>query len=108
MYSMSWKLYRRLQMKGWLTCSSIRRSRMMFRTLSDRTTAGKGKRQHEGADRPVHGVRGARGGHTFILSDVLEGKRQSGIFPLDNSYFAESAAADDTKQSEVVEVHWQR
>lgn len=25
-------------MKGWLTCSSIRRSRMIFRTLSDRTT----------------------------------------------------------------------
>lgn len=38
MYSMSWKLYRKLQMKGWLTCSSIRRSRMMFRTLSDLTT----------------------------------------------------------------------
>lgn len=38
MYSISWKLYRKLQMNGWLTCSSIRRSRMMFRTLSDRTT----------------------------------------------------------------------
>lgn len=40
MYSMSWKLYLKLQMKGWLTYSSIRRSRMMLRTLSDRTTAG--------------------------------------------------------------------
>jgi hypothetical protein len=40
MYSMSWKLYLKLQMKGWLTYSSIRRSRMMLRTLSDRTTVG--------------------------------------------------------------------
>lgn len=38
MYSISWKLYLKLQMKGWLTYSSIRRSRMMLRTLSDRTT----------------------------------------------------------------------
>ncbi len=38
MYSISWKLYRKLQMKGWLTYSSIRRSRMMLRTLSDLTT----------------------------------------------------------------------
>src|SRR5277367_2451233 len=38
MYSMSWKLYRKLQMNGWLRCSSILRSRIMFRTLSERTT----------------------------------------------------------------------
>ena len=38
MYSMSWKLYLKLQRKGWFKCSSIRRSRMMFLTLSDRTT----------------------------------------------------------------------
>jgi hypothetical protein len=38
-YSISWKLYRRLHRNGWLSCSSMRRSRMMFRTLSDRTTA---------------------------------------------------------------------
>lgn len=44
MYSMSWKLYLKLQMKGWLTYSSIRRSRMMLRTLSDRTTAGMASR----------------------------------------------------------------
>ena len=40
MYSMSWKLYRKLQINGWFTCSSIRRSRMIFRTLSERTTDG--------------------------------------------------------------------
>lgn len=39
-YSMSWKLKRRLHRNGWLRCCSIRRSRMMLRTLSDRTTAG--------------------------------------------------------------------
>ena len=38
MYSMSWKLYLRLQMNGWFRCSSIRRSLIMFRTLSDRIT----------------------------------------------------------------------
>lgn len=37
-YSTSWKLYRKLQRKGWFKCSSIRRSRIMFRTLSERTT----------------------------------------------------------------------
>lgn len=37
-YSISWKLYRKLQRKGWLRCSSIFRSRIMLRTLSDRTT----------------------------------------------------------------------
>jgi hypothetical protein len=47
MYSMSWKLYRKLQMKGWFTCSSIRRSRIMLRTLSERTTGG-----HESAPFP--------------------------------------------------------
>ena len=40
MYSMSWKLYRKLQMNGWFTCSSILLSRIMLRTLSERTTNG--------------------------------------------------------------------
>lgn len=39
MYSISWNEYRKLQRNGWLRCSNIRRSRMMFRTLSDLTTA---------------------------------------------------------------------
>ena len=48
MYSISWKLYRRLQIKGWFRCSSIRRSLIMFRTLSDRmTVAIWGQRTHE-------------------------------------------------------------
>ena len=36
-YSMSWKLYRRLHRNGWFRCSSILRSLIMFRTLSERT-----------------------------------------------------------------------
>jgi hypothetical protein len=40
MYSMSWKLYRKLQMNGWFTCSSILLSRIILRTLSERTTSG--------------------------------------------------------------------
>lgn len=43
-YSISWKLYLRLQRKGWFRCSSIRRSRMMLRTLSDRTTVTRHQR----------------------------------------------------------------
>lgn len=50
MYSMSWKLYRKLQMNGWFTCSSIRRSRMILRTLSERTTGG----QESASLRPRH------------------------------------------------------
>lgn len=38
MYSISWKLYRKLQRKGWSKCSSILRSRIIFRTLSDLIT----------------------------------------------------------------------
>ena len=56
MYSISWKLYRRLQIKGWFRCSSIRRSRIIFRTLSDRMTiAMGGQHTHEalrGKDQP--------------------------------------------------------
>lgn len=37
-YSISWKLYRRFKRNGWFRCSSIRRSRIIFRTLSERTT----------------------------------------------------------------------
>lgn len=43
-YSISWKLYLKLQRKAWFKCSSIRRSRIIFRTLSDRTTGQKEKR----------------------------------------------------------------
>lgn len=35
---MSWKLYLKLQMKGWFRCSIILLSRRMFLTLSERTT----------------------------------------------------------------------
>ena len=40
-YSISWKLYRKLQRKGWFSCSSILRSLMIFRTLSERTTVSR-------------------------------------------------------------------
>lgn len=36
-YSMSWKLYRKLHRNGWFRCSSILRSLIIFRTLSERT-----------------------------------------------------------------------
>ena len=34
---MSWKLYRKLHRNGWFRCSSILRSLIIFRTLSERT-----------------------------------------------------------------------
>lgn len=75
-YSMSWKLYRRLHRKGWLRCSSMRRSRMIFRTLSDRTTVT--RRQHRVPRAGSRQVCAARrrsmagvGRPTFILPDVL-------------------------------------
>lgn len=59
MYSMSWKLYRRLHRNGWFKCSSMRRSRMMFRTLSARMTEGisanTGRRSWDEAYPPLSG-----------------------------------------------------
>lgn len=66
MYSMSWKLYRKLQINGWFTCSSIRLSRMILRTLSDRTTEWQKLASpiqlHEQDSEPYP---------TFILPDIL-------------------------------------
>jgi len=42
---------------------------------------------------------------TFILSYVLEGKGEAGVLALDDAHLSEGALADDTQQSEVVEVH---
>jgi hypothetical protein len=104
-YSMSWKLYRRLQRKGWFRCSSMRRSRMMLRTLSDRTTVT--QRQHQallvrGPAIQSHAVCRP----TFIFPYVLERKREAGVFPLDDAHLAEGALANNSQQSEVVEVHF--
>ena len=99
-YSISWKLYRKLHRKGWFRCSSMRRSRMMLRTLSDRTTVTWRQRQAAALRRRQGG------GLTLILPDVLEGKGQAGVLPLDDADLAEGSLADYTQQPEVVEIHW--
>jgi hypothetical protein len=40
----------------------------------------------------------------LILSDVLEGKRQAGILAFHDSHFPECAFADNSQQTEVIEV----
>jgi hypothetical protein len=62
-YSMSWKLYRRLQRKGWLRCSSMRRSRMMLRTLSERTTVTQRQRRAPRRDMVPRCGRGSTHSH---------------------------------------------
>jgi hypothetical protein len=98
MYSISWKLYRRLQMKGWFRCSSIRRSLIIFRTLSDRITVAAG----------VSRVGRLGGGEepTLILADIFQGEGQASIFPLDNAHLPKGALSNDSQQTKVVEVSW--
>lgn len=91
MYSMSWKLYRKLQMNGWFTCSSIRRSRMMLRTLSERTTGWQESQHASGLDsRIIFGQC-----PTFVFPNVFEGERQACVFPLDDPDFAKGTSTDD-------------
>jgi hypothetical protein len=67
----------------------MRRSRMMLRTLSDRTTVT--RHQHRGPD----GVWQERVALTFILPDVLEGEGETGVLALDDAHLAKGALADD-------------
>lgn len=108
MYSISWKLYRKLQMKGWLTCSSMRLSLIIFRTLSDRTTVVEVGGQFLALrSRMWKWKRGHRCTvPTFILANVFQGKRKTGIFSLDDSNFSKGASADNPEKSEMVQVHW--
>ena len=98
-YSMSWKLYRRLRRKGWFRCSSIRRSRIILRTLSERTTAH--AKVNTSPSSPFIPP-------TFIFPYVLERKGQAGVLALDYANLAEGSLAHDSKQSEVIEVDWRR
>ena len=73
---------------------------MMFRTLSDRTTAT--------GVRCLHTVPclGVQGQHTLIFSDILQGKSQSGVLPLHYSDLSKCSFAYDTQESEVIEVYY--
>jgi hypothetical protein len=82
----------------------MRRSRMMLRTLSDRTTVT--QHQHQallvrGTARQSH----ARCRPTFIFPYVLQRKREAGVFALDDAHLAEGALAYNSQQAEVVEVY---
>jgi hypothetical protein len=44
-------------------------------------------------------------GHTFIFSNVLQGERQPGVFPLDNSNLSKGASSDNPQQAEMVQIH---
>jgi hypothetical protein len=71
---------------------------MMLRTLSDRTTTVEPSQPMPG----FNFLRQFDGNPTFIFSNILERKRQARIFPLNDAYFAKSASADNSKQTEVV------
>jgi hypothetical protein len=43
---------------------------------------------------------------TFIFPDVLESERQACVLPLDNADFAKGTSADDSQETEMVQVHW--
>lgn len=70
----------------------MRRSRMTFRTLSDRTTANMSDLQVDWKSL------------TLIFSNILEGKGQASISSLHNPYFPKGAFADDSKEAEMIEV----
>lgn len=97
---MSWKLYLKLQRKAWLRCSSIRRSRMIFRTLSDRTTT-RGNEQLMSACIEVF----LRQQHTFFFPNVFQRERQSGVFLLHDTNLAESTFSNHPQQTKLIQVH---
>ena len=80
---------------------------MMLRTLSDRTTERKGQvSDQSGASNAVlFFFQSNVQKHTFIFANVLQCEGQAGIFPLHDSNFSESAPADDSQETEVIEVH---
>ena len=45
------------------------------------------------------------GAYHFIFPDVLERKSEARVFPLDDAHLAECALANNSQQSEVVEVY---
>jgi len=95
---MSWKLYRRLQRKGWLRCSSIRRSRIIFRTLSDFTTVA-----------PCQlGFLYFASHRTFVLADILESVRAAIVLSLHDTHFAKGALAYDAEEAEMIKVYYSR
>ena len=82
----------------------MRRSRMMLRTLSERTTVT--QRQHRSLRVCGTGMQCLivyR--HTFILPYVLERKSETRVFPLNDAHLAECALANNSQQSEVIEVY---
>lgn len=97
-YSMSWKLYRRLQRKGWLRCSSILRSRIILRTLSDRTTT---HHQSDPLDRRGHCSRE----RTLIFPDIFQRKGQAGILPLHNADLAKGALSYHAEEPKVIKIN---
>ena len=75
----------------------MRRSRMILRTLSERTTV----------TRRQYGARSGtalRGRLTLILAYVLEGECEARVFALDDAHLAKRALADDAQQPEVVQI----
>jgi hypothetical protein len=76
---------------------------MMFRTLSERTTVT----QRQSVGLAVGGGQW-RVVPTFILSYVLERKRETRVLALDDAHLAKRALSDDTQQAEVVEIDWQK
>jgi len=47
----------------------------------------------------------ALGSDNFIFAYVLEGKGQAGVLALDDTHFPKGTSADDSQQTEMVEVH---
>jgi len=51
-------------------------------------------------------VTDALGSYDFIFADVFEGKGQIGVLAFDDSNLSKGASADDSQQTEVIEVHF--
>jgi hypothetical protein len=54
--------------------------------------------------RKGHG-RAVGGRRTLVLPNILQRKRQSSVFPLDDPHLSESTSTDDAQEAEVVQIH---
>lgn len=71
---------------------------------------GKKPRQHSDQRRRdwMDAVRRFAARRTFIFPYVFQSKGQAGVLALDDANLSEGASADDTQESEMVEVHYRR
>jgi hypothetical protein len=73
---------------------------MIFRTLSERTTIFAISRAPANSRDEIEIIE-----RTFLFTNILERKRQAGVFALDNADLSKGTLSDNAEEAEVVKVN---